>query len=1467
MNDTMAAKMRAARDQVDNIDPKHPASGDGAFFVQPSGDVHRIDFELQGNRTCIQKDGETTRIDNMLSRRKQRHEEAWNIYTENKRSAAQAFNERLKSAAENTKNELESLDARVESLMQIFDQNQLMELEEHEVHKIWDEIQNDCVPQIHEVIDAYERKAAEIDKGRKDEMNQAIKLMVRELTEVAHVCEGDVERKMEEEVLELDRSLLDNKRCVSDLVQRIKLEEIEKEKRRHIRYSDGALRWRKLRTDHGIDTFVNRINSREFTECDQMMNIFAEIRTLQSSTFDNTLSEALKMSALVSELSCDSVQQWRAQCQAILEKWDDDRALLLQRMASCEQTVEAEAQAAFRTLEMNTATYHGYKADELSQILTEKCVTVLTRRRENSEKLISNTESFLLAQAEEWWKLVKGLGLFMKNLVDTHDWYLEKTHSNSSGVRTALAQTRQQFEDGDREREEALNQAIQSVAHCHSETALDQRVSEGLECLDRIEEGYRQFHAMVTALLDHYPKTVQKLNSDYKGRLLEILRLATGKETQTTEQTESTSGDSPDTEEKERGDGEEKEKGTSSLPSVSSSRAPTPQVFCTPSGDEYLITGDVFSSIINAISQQESSTCVENVEAADESEEKVAEPTEEKENGDENQEGEEIREGTCESIEITSKDAPTGVDEEPLCNVLDTEVDSLREALQTIQVIMLADMDHCAAVSKTEAEDFTEATEVQTTEELDENLRSHRPRAGQLEEGVRQKRAVELIGQKRTMEIHLQEQSKNAKKKQAHFDACFAQGKKDMDASVAKLKRYEELVQACPSLAAFEIRKREIEGLNFSAKKVEPPCNQLVELSGELCQKLQAANVAFGTKLKSFGEGGNYADQNIDRYRDKLARMDAAVAAIDDEQRNRIEETRQEYAKKVQAYRLLIASFYLFKLIGNSLKRNGYVQAEELLEAIQASFPDHRRDLSLIGSLDRAIESTKSEAEVAFEGSVSRARRIEQLVEKLSMFQQWKTTKPGEQPKVEEIKTIIEEERKYLQGLAVAGDGKEVDEDIGTPTPSASHEDLAECCALLSSMSSLRLELACHAVELNVGRTDLKGLAKGIHPALRAFGLVGDINCDRSVSRDNGTETAPEVKEMKVVVEQLIAGCIDQVNKVGSEYYAGKKSDAVITRPNRIPASLEELKKNTEAVMGELNVRLSNHVQQAIEDVKVQVIRFYRQLEILPTSAMRLLVVHDLNHVKEECKCWSLKYSSEYQQLGAKKLAHEASLHPNMSSHLRKPALEAIKEQEMERQTSSVDFLKIASNELFKIFGQGINEVISHLCCLGTSLLELLDGVVMPADLPEIEEQLISKTQDITRKNMKELKNTSDSLQKVQGEVTEPAKDGGRPFAQMKWQLNLPVMDMDYMGWTEEQRTTLGTDAEIIAEDHSKTSPISLDSPCHREAVRGIEVLALWVGKELRDLSIEHLATLTRWKREEEAWATCWSELLQKIES
>lgn len=59
-----------------------------------------------------------------------------------------------------------------------------------------------------------------------------------------------------------------------------------------------------------------------------------------------------------------------------------------------------------------------------------------------------------------------------------------------------------------------------------------------------------------------------------------------------------------------------------------------------------------------------------------------------------------------------------------------------------------------------EETEWSHASKISFTEELDSSLRAHRPRAGRIQEEARQRRSVQLMGQRRQVDIFVRAQLK-----------------------------------------------------------------------------------------------------------------------------------------------------------------------------------------------------------------------------------------------------------------------------------------------------------------------------------------------------------------------------------------------------------------------------------------------------------------------------------------------------------------------------------------------------------------------------------------------------------------------------------------------------------------------------------------------------------------------------------
>ena len=72
-----------------------------------------------------------------------------------------------------------------------------------------------------------------------------------------------------------------------------------------------------------------------------------------------------------------------------------------------------------------------------------------------------------------------------------------------------------------------------------------------------------------------------------------------------------------------------------------------------------------------------------------------------------------------------------------------------------MQATSLGHLVASSHVAESHAQEWADRAVLDYTEELDERLRRHRPRAGRIEEGVRLQRAGQLVAQRRLLKMQV----------------------------------------------------------------------------------------------------------------------------------------------------------------------------------------------------------------------------------------------------------------------------------------------------------------------------------------------------------------------------------------------------------------------------------------------------------------------------------------------------------------------------------------------------------------------------------------------------------------------------------------------------------------------------------------------------------------------------------------
>ena len=119
-------------------------------------------------------------------------------------------------------------------------------------------------------------------------------------------------------------------------------------------------------------------------------------------------------------------------------------------------------------------------------------------------------------------------------------------------------------------------------------------------------------------------------------------------------------------------------------------------------------------------------------------------------------------------------------------------------------------------------------------------------------------------------------------------------------------------------------------------------------------------------------------------------------------------------------------------------------------------------------------------------------------------------------------------------------------------------------------------------------------------------------------AKDRGGRPESEL-HLNQVTEKIVEECRSRLTKVCEDYYSAKESGREITRPDRILATVKDMKAKNEAILVKLHDQAEQHLTSAVTEVKSQVLRLSRALEKAAFVALNTLVQEIVSKVQRKC--------------------------------------------------------------------------------------------------------------------------------------------------------------------------------------------------------------------------------------------------------
>jgi hypothetical protein len=448
----------------------------------------------------------------------ERHDAAAELFERQMDDLAEECHVSAEEASTKMKQAAEKSDLNVNELLSPFEENTevLGERSEEEVHGIMSDLEKVIAVRRKRIQD-FQSRLDDIDSWRKAEAQKLAKIMIKTMTEAAHVVPGECERMVEERLLDLNRAVLENSASAKTIISKLSVQTLEKSKECKQRWHAGIQLWKRRRHHHSLNLVLERIKSNEFRQPDNLVECLERLRDRQQQVFDRRQKMVNEFfDAKVPNLQESLVRQWEEQNNSFNDRTQDQFEALMGELKEIKDSLEIAGEGMLSSLGSELEAHDARSewgdftsvkdlVDAEVRPLLQECtaivskllvevIDVVTRLDENQHAVVVKMVAWFMGIAKKQEKCKKN----RDELYDvTYPGDLEDTEAAHE---TKCKEMEEKMDD--------LKRQINDAAH-HQD--LDKLKDEAFNHLDDMRTEYRSHAEKMTSIHRNYPIQVAEL--------------------------------------------------------------------------------------------------------------------------------------------------------------------------------------------------------------------------------------------------------------------------------------------------------------------------------------------------------------------------------------------------------------------------------------------------------------------------------------------------------------------------------------------------------------------------------------------------------------------------------------------------------------------------------------------------------------------------------------------------------------------------------------------------------------------------------------------------------------------------------------------------------------------------------------------------------------------------------------------
>ena len=720
------------------------------------------------------------------------------------------------------------------------------------------------------------------------------------------------------------------------------LEQSERDKHKQLKelWESRRIRFHILKQEHAIKTFQDRLDSPEFVNPEERIELFAKMKNTQIDVHNRRMNE---LSDLANLDTVNLTQKKVDEINTNLETINDEAQEEYDRIAADLTTFIKNSFSEMDTALENLREFlHANEAQleegmTYDKIIEDQAQPFVDKRKQESNELYANSLKYLEELDDKMNEISKNFIDFIKSLATKYDKGKDDLKATDLQFNIKLAQCGDTNYDSIDDQEDNLNKNIDDMRKAIHHVELNEKLNQCFDLLDEITKTYRKYNTEYCEIVDDYPNVLEAFFEKFERGCAECFKLygeekreeikqLFEKETQQRQEKLEAEAlakyeeDKRLEELKAKEDEEKNPKGGKKAPAkappkkgkepdkpeldVPQLEVPEIQETTSKNGYQYLVqrTTDEIANELMIIKSEEEENQVKEGEGEGEgdadkqNESKEVPPAEEPPKQEGEGEGEGDNQEPVEEISPILANIrempPIDPDGTP---VLEKDLVITHDQIKTFLDCFFGKMFDWISSYKIEVIDKMKGDNKELIDnnmiELDDNLRKQWPRKGKLEVEVYQDRKSQITAHNKKYERQIRQCLERHSKSEEMWGYLVENVNAEFETYGKQQEKIKLGIPDSKNLAELQgISRKERDSIQVFEEKVTELCDKLHDISTGSINTLIKLNNDMLKSCQLFNQGGDYSEREIDWYKNQMSEIDEMLQNFQKEKEQEIEE-------------------------------------------------------------------------------------------------------------------------------------------------------------------------------------------------------------------------------------------------------------------------------------------------------------------------------------------------------------------------------------------------------------------------------------------------------------------------------------------------------------------------------------------------------------------------------------------------